>query len=76
MNNKKEYVMMKYSTAYKVLQKRAKEYYGRDITWLLSLMNKEMNDAGWVHEPIRVIEAYSVYIGSDARTLKVYSNGS
>jgi hypothetical protein len=52
---------MKKETVINVLQKRAKQFYGRDAQWLVSLMDKEMNDVGYTHEPIRVVEAYEVY---------------
>lgn len=70
LNNKKDYIMMKYSTASKVLQKRA-EWYGRSLSWLVSTIENELRDAGYANETVRVMQAYNVYIGS-----KVYANGS
>ena len=52
---------MKKETSINVLQKRAKQFYGRDMEWLVSLMDKEMNGVGYTHEPINVVEAYEVY---------------
>lgn len=52
--------MMKKETATIVLGKRAKQFYGRDEKWLVSLMDKEITELGYTHEPINVVEAYTV----------------
>lgn len=52
--------MMKYSTASKVLQKRA-EWYGKSLSWLVSTIENELRDAGYANETVRVMQAYKVY---------------
>ena len=52
--------MMKFGTALSVLQKRA-EWYGKDISWLLSTIEHELKYAGYTNETVRVMQAYRVY---------------
>ena len=68
---------MQLSTAINVLTKRAENFYGKSLDWLISTMDDDFMAVGYYNETVKVIEAYKVYknwkMGSGATPLGSYS---
>tara|TARA_B100000965_G_scaffold66305_1_gene51988 strand:- start:98 stop:271 length:174 start_codon:yes stop_codon:yes gene_type:complete len=55
---------MQLSTAINVLTKRAENFYGKSLDWLISTMDDDFMAVGYYNETVKVIEAYKVYKGA------------